>query len=123
MNDIDQKIQAALQRDPAGAQFSAEPNLAEEAIIAFRGRHRWVHGVAITFIFGFLALIVWAAFRFLSAEVVRDQLIWGGLAMWAAIAIGFLKIWFWLEMHSNRVLREIKRVELLLISRSPSKSN
>jgi hypothetical protein len=26
--------------------------------------------------------------------------------------VGFLKIWFWLRMESNRILREIKRLEL-----------
>ena len=29
----------------------------------------------------------------------------------------FTKLWFWLEMHTNRVLRELKRVELLLVMR------
>ena len=33
------------------------------------------------------------------------------------IFISFMKVWFWLEMHSNRVLREVKRVELLLLSK------
>jgi uncharacterized membrane protein YciS (DUF1049 family) len=26
--------------------------------------------------------------------------------------VGFLKLWFWLRMESNRVLRQIKRLEL-----------
>lgn len=28
------------------------------------------------------------------------------------VAVGFLKPWFWLRMESNRVLREIRRLEL-----------
>jgi len=35
MNDIDQKIQAALRREQTGDVPSGEPNLAEEVIIAF----------------------------------------------------------------------------------------
>lgn len=29
----------------------------------------------------------------------------------------FIKVWFWLEMQTNRVLREVKRVELLIAAR------
>lgn len=36
----------------------------------------------------------------------------------ASFVIGIIKIWFWLEMHSNRALRDVKRVELLLITHS-----
>jgi hypothetical protein len=117
MNDLDQKIQAALQRDRAGANAD-EPNLAEEVISAFRGRHRWLTGVAVVFSFGLFGILVWAVFQFRAAEAVREQLIWGGVTLWTALAIGFIKVWFWLEMHSNRVLREVKRLELLLLTRA-----
>ena len=43
MNDIDNKIRAALREEPPGA----EPNLAEEVISVFRGRHRWMHAVVV----------------------------------------------------------------------------
>ena len=36
-------------------------------------------------------------------------LYWAGVLI---VAVGFLKLWFWLRMESNRVLREIKRLEL-----------
>ena len=117
MNDLDQKIQAALQIDATNAGHSTEPNLAEEVLSAFRGRHRWLTGLAVAFTFGLFAILVWAAFRFQAAEAVREQLLWGGLTLWTALAIGFLKVWFWLELHSNRVLREVKRLELLLLGR------
>ena len=34
------------------------------------------------------------------------------------LVISIMKIWFWREMHTNRVLRELKRVELLVLSRT-----
>jgi hypothetical protein len=37
------------------------------------------------------------------------------------LMVSFLKVWFWLEMQSNRLLREVKRVELLLLTRLPGK--
>ena len=35
-------------------------------------------------------------------------------------AVMFIKLWFWLEMHTNRVLRELHRVELLPLRRLPA---
>jgi len=113
MNDIDNKIRAALREEPPGA----EPNLAEEVISVFRGRHRWMHAVVVAVSLIFLALAVWASLQFYHAEVVREQLRWGGLALVALLMISFMKVWFWLEMQTNRILREVKRVELLFISR------
>jgi hypothetical protein len=112
MNDLDKKIQAALQ----SGSPDEEPNLAEEVINVFRGRHRWMHGIVVAVSVVFLALAVWASFRFYYADVVREQLLWGGLALVALLMISFMKVWFWLEMHTNRILREVKRVELLFIS-------
>ena len=113
MNDLDNKIRAALQGDSPGE----EPNLAEEVISVFRGRHRWIHGIMVVLTLVILALGVWATLGFYHAEVVREQLLWGGLALAALLMISFMKVWFWLEMHTARILREVKRVELLLVSR------
>lgn len=116
MNDIDQKIQAALRAETGGDALVREPNLAEEIITAFRGRHRWMTALAVIFSLGFHALAIWAAVHFFNADNVREQLLWGALAFLAVLFIAFMKVWFWLEMHSNRVMRELKRVELLLVA-------
>ena len=116
MNDIDNKIRSALQRSPS----DYEPNLAEEVITVFRGRHRWMHAIAALVTFAFVACAAWAGYRFYEAESVRDQLLFGGLALALLLATSLMKVWFWLEMQTNRVLREVKRVELLVLSRTTS---
>jgi hypothetical protein len=119
MNDIDQKIQAALRREQAGNMPAGEPNLAEEVIIAFRGRHRWFSALAMVLNLFFFAGAVWAAARFIGTDSVPAQLQWGALTFLFLLIVMFIKLWFWLEMHTNRVLRELKRVELLLVTRQP----
>ena len=114
MNDIDNKIRAALQRSPS----DEEPNLAEEVITVFRGRHRWMHALVAVVTFAFFAFSVWAGFRFYGAENPREQLLFGGLALALLLATSLMKVWFWLEMQTNRVLREVKRIELLVLSRT-----
>lgn len=119
MNDIDKKIQAALRSETGNDALIAEPNIAEELIVAFRGRHRWL--TALVFVWSIILFIgaVWAAIRFYNAETVTSQLRWGGLSLLLILMVSFIKVWFWLELNTNRVLRELKRVELLLIARSP----
>ncbi len=117
MNNLDQKIQAALRREGASSELLDEPNLAEEVFTAFRGRNRVIS--TIMFVVNILIVIaaVWSAVRFYGAESIPLQLQWGALAMLLILAASFLKVWFWLEMHTTRVLRELKRVELLLVTR------
>ena len=120
MNDLDRKIQAALSRDPAGDPLAEEPNIAEEVLAAFRGRHRWLSALAAALQLAGVAGLVFAAFRFCQADALALQLRWGALAVVLLAATTMIKVWFWLELHTNRVLREVKRVELLLVSRSRS---
>ncbi|GAB5558572.1 MAG: hypothetical protein SynsKO_02190 [Synoicihabitans sp.] len=116
MKNIDHKISEALRESYPEVDIGPEPNLAEELITAFRGRNRWTHALAFVFSLIALGVFIWAAIRFYDAPNVREQLNWGGVAFFATIFISFQKVWFWMEMHSNRVLREIKRIELLLCS-------
>lgn len=117
MNDLDQKIQAALRGQPGGDALAGEPNLAEKVITSFRGRHRALMTFAVIYSIVLFAVSIWAALRFWEAETVRAQLQWGGLSLLLLLIVMFTKVWFWLEMHTNRVLREVKRVELLLVTR------
>ncbi len=120
MNDIDRQIQAALRGDDRGGN---EPNIAEEVLGAFRGRHRVLS--TFVFVFSFVLFIgaVWAGMKFYhSAPDLTLQLRWGGLTLLLVLMVSFIKVWFWLEMQSNRMLRELKRIELMLLSRESGKT-
>ena len=118
MNEIDQKIRAALRRDPNADPRAGEPTLAEEVLMAFRGRQRWLSTLLIGFNLAAFLGLVFAVMRFNASADVATQLRWGGVALVLLLIVALFKIWFWLEMHTNRVLREIKRIELLLVSRA-----
>ncbi|MFT3868908.1 MAG: hypothetical protein QM715_10665 [Nibricoccus sp.] len=117
MNDIDKKIQAALRSDPADALSPGEPNIAEEVLLTFRSRQRWLTSALIALNLAAFIGLVFTAIRFYQAPDVTTQLRWGGAAVVFLVMVTLMKLWFWLEMHKNRILREVKRVELLLISR------
>jgi len=115
MNDLDRKIQEALRGADGGDALAREPNVAEELIGTFRTRHRWIHAIAFVLTFVFFVSAVWSGFRFAAADTARDQLLWGGLCLLGMLFVGLLKVYFWLEIHTNRILREMKRVELLIL--------
>jgi len=121
MNDIDQRIQAALRGHTDGESLAPDPHIAEEVIATFHGRSRLLNILTVVFTPSFILVLIWAAVHFFEAETVTMQLRWGGLALLCFLMVSFLKLWFWLEMQSNRLLRELKRVELLLLTRLPGK--
>ena len=119
MNDIDQKIQTALRRAQSGDELTGEPNLAEEVLTAFRGRNRLLSTFVFVLNIALFAVLVWAALRFYRADTVQLQLQWGAVSFVLLVMVSMIKLWFWLELQSNRILRELKRVELLLVTRPP----
>ncbi len=121
MNDLDQKIQSALRRQPGGDAFATDPHITEEVITAFRGRHRVLMTFTLVYSLVIFGLAVWTGFKFYQAGTVTAQLQWGGLTVLLMMAVMFIKVWFWLEMQSNRIMRELKRVELLLLQRPPER--
>ena len=117
MNDIDQKIQAALRRDSADETIADDQTLTEELVAAFRGRRRLLSATMFTVQIGALVALVFSAMRFYQASEITLQLRWGALAATLFMIMSMIKLWFWLELHSNRVLREVKRLELLMVAR------
>lgn len=115
MNNIDKKIREALGDSPESEELFVEQNLIAEVVAPFRGKRKWVNAVGLFYGLVGMGLMLWAGYHFYVAELVREQLLWGGLALFGVLFVSFLKIYFWMEMHTNRILREVKRVELLLL--------
>ena len=114
MKDIDRKIREALAEDDAELfdKLGAQEPLPEMMAGVFRGRPLWLTVIGQVFIFAFLGIAIWSVFRFFDATAVRDQIFWAAAFLYSGISVAFLKIWFWLEMQKNSVIREVKRVEL-----------
>lgn len=117
MTHSDQEIREALLSEDEGAlrDLGEEPSVFEMIFGIFQGRNRWLN------IFGwFLAVVIfglsiYAMVQFVQAEALEGLIFWG---LWFALGIIMtmaLKIWFWMEMNKNAVVREILRLELRLV--------
>lgn len=114
MNDIDRKIQDALRKEDAEvwADFESEPPVFDLIMETFRGRYRWLAVMAVFWTFVFMGLGVYSFVRFFGAQETRELLLWGGAAGICFMAVGMMKIWYWMELNKNALTREMKRLEL-----------
>lgn len=55
---------------------------------------------------------VYAVTRFVEAETTRAMVGWASCALAAVFALGFIKIWFFMEIQTQALLRATKRVEM-----------
>jgi hypothetical protein len=77
------------------------------------GLRRWAaFGMVLTLIA--TALTFWTGYEFFVAVDLESRVFWGVLMLAAFHAMGSFKMWFFMEMNRNSVLREVKRVELEL---------
>ncbi|MBO9671486.1 MAG: hypothetical protein J7485_13320 [Sphingobium sp.] len=118
MTTIDDSIRRAL--SPADVQayeaLSRELSPVGEAMGMFRSaRSAFTWRVAV---FGalFIALGVYTVWHLLNAADVREMLGWSLLAIFVMFNLSLVKLWFWLEMQRNAVVREVRRLELQIAS-------
>jgi hypothetical protein len=118
MTTIDEAIRRAL--SPADVQayetLSRELSPVGEAIGMFRtARSGYTWAVAIAGA-AFAAIGGYAAWRLLHATDLREVLGWSLLAIFIMLTLALVKLWFWLEMQRNVVVREMRRLELQIAS-------
>jgi Family of unknown function (DUF6768) len=118
MDEFEKKIAQALERD-AAEQFEkmgADQSIFEMMTGGFRGRNRWMNAMVAVVMLVMFAITIYAIIQFLEAEETRDMLRWGFGAGITFSMMGFLKLWFWLDMQKNSIVREVKRVEIQVAS-------
>ena len=122
MTSIDERIRAALAAEEAHLiaefeEFSEEPGYFTQAFSIFKGKTWW----AATILFVTQSIIfvaaVWAAIHFFRADTVLDALRWGLPAAVGFLASLTMKLTFWPQMHINRLERQLKRMELLMLAK------
>lgn len=115
MTDIDDAIRQALSAEDARAleAFSGEQTLIQQAFATMSAGPSqvinvmgWIGG------FGLFAVGVATGWQFYLAEDPHAMALWGAATVMAFLGIGLIKLWFFMEMHKNQIIREVKRLEL-----------
>ena len=111
--NIDDLIRESLSQEEA--KFYDE--LDEYSIIEsfgslYKGKNKWFTIFVTMVTFLFVGLMVYFGYGFFNAATTPEMLKWGA-GMFACFAtVSMLKIFNWMQMDKNVLLREIKRLEL-----------
>ena len=122
MRNLDQMIGEALDAEERDLlrSIGEEPGFFTQAVGIFGGPTGWVNAVMMgAQIFLFLGG-AWAAWHFFEAAEPAQQLRWGLPAAVLLIVATIMKMALLPRMESNRLMRELKRIELQLARNSRS---
>lgn len=114
MTNIDDEIRAVLSADEMDEleTLTGEQGLFDMIGESFRSKMRyWIVFLWIYTLAAF-AGAVWSGFRFYEATDPKEMAVWGGLCVVLVLVVALAKIWYWMEVNKNTVVRELKRVEL-----------
>jgi len=81
----------------------------------FRGRHRLFVFGGFAAVLVFFVLGILSAIRFVHAPELHEMICWGATTALCFGMVTVIKIWYWMEMARVSVVRETKRLQLLVV--------
>lgn len=119
MRDIDGMIDEALSAEEREllARINEEPGFFTQAFGIFRGKLGWVHVLLMVVQVALFVGAIYAAVHFFEATDPVTQLRWGLPATVMALAAVIIRFSLLSTLNANRLLRELKRIELQLARR------
>lgn len=111
--NIDQIIKEALNQEEADFYDNlGEQSMPEMMTGLFRGKMKWWSVLIFAFSFIFFGLALYCGIKFFQVEDLRMMIIYGAGTFMFMMAVTMLKLWSWMQMDKNALLRELKRMEL-----------
>ncbi|WP_136468863.1 DUF6768 family protein [Flagellimonas onchidii] len=119
MEDIDKLIKDTLTEEEAKFYDELdEQNLFQMLGGLFKGKNSWlafIMNIMIALVFG---LLIYSIIQTFDVENTNDLVLWVGSVLLCFFTISMLKIYMWMQMHRNALMRELKRMELQISSLS-----
>ena len=111
---LDDAIRDALSKEDAAflASLAQEPGAIRQMVGVFQGP------LSRFYILFFIAAIavgifgVYAGWRFAISTDMRPLFHWGALTGFCLVVLAVVRVLFFMQLNTNRVLRELKRLEL-----------
>jgi hypothetical protein len=118
MNEFDRAIRQSLSAEDAELfdRLGADQALHRQVLATFEGQFRWFNAAGWIAGFALFAVGSALAWRFMQAEDIGEMLRWGGASALAFAGLALVKVWFWLELQKNAIVREVKRLEVQVAS-------
>jgi len=118
MDKLDTMIKEALETEDQTIWAETEElGYFAAAFGLFRGKTAWVNWVVMLVQAVLFFVAVWCALNFFAANDVLLALKWGISGAVLFLTALTMKMSLMIPMQANRVIREIKRIELMLVGR------
>lgn len=112
-DNIDQLIRDALSKEETDFYDNLdEQSLPEMMTGLFKGKLKWFAVLTTVLSLVWFIVAVYCAVQFFDTEVTRDMIVYGAGFFMSMMIVSMLKIWNWMQMDKNAILRELKRLEL-----------
>ena len=95
-----------------------EQNLYDMVIGQFNGKNAWLLIIINIMIIAFLGLFIYCLIQFLNSDTQDVFIKWGIGSIICILSVSVLKIYAWMQMDKNAILRQMKRLEIQLMSLS-----
>ena len=117
IEEIDKLITETLSQEEMKFYNSLdEQNIFEMLFGLFKGKNAWINILMNIVIVVFFALLIYCAIQFFNSETTDQLIKWGFGSLILMLSISMLKLFAWMQMDKNAILREMKRLELLVMS-------
>tara|TARA_R110002049_G_scaffold265985_1_gene442098 strand:- start:1735 stop:2103 length:369 start_codon:yes stop_codon:yes gene_type:complete len=119
MEDIDKLIKETLSEEEAKFYNELdEQNLFQMLGGVFKGKNSWLAVVMHVFNALVFGLLIYCIIQTFDVENTNDLILWVGAVIVLFLTMSMIKIYMWMQIHKNAVVREIKRLELQISSLS-----
>jgi len=113
--NIDQQIKQALNDEfnqIVSENEHIDANPFKQMKEGFSGKMKWIYIQVVFYSVVFFGVTIFAIFRFYHAQELKSLLAWGITVVVFALMTQMAKMWYWSELGRNRVIREVKLLEL-----------
>ena len=119
IDEIDKIIKEALTQEEAKFYDELEEqNLFQMVGGIFKGKLGWLILIMNIMTVVFFGLFVYCVVQFFETSITNELIKWGLGSVIFLISISMLKLFVWMQMDKNALLREMKRLEIQVLSLS-----
>ncbi len=120
MDTYDKRILEGLNDDDQAFLKNLEDNrgLFTQMFATFDGPLKYWTAFVFVMTFAFFALGVYAGFQLAATESLQMIAVWTLTIWFCLFSVGLLKIWLFMRMNHLATLRELKKIEFLLVKQA-----
>lgn len=110
--EVDKLITASLNKDEAEFYNTLD----EEGVFKmwggiYTGRNGWIAIIQSIFIVIFVFAAFYCGYKFFTVQTTFEMLRYGAGLFIFMMFTAMLKVWLWMQMDKNSIIREMKRIE------------